>query len=144
MGCSRMLWSSHLAPMFFWQRCLFGEAKLVPRGELAMWNSALSHSGPALLPCPPGVHGQPAACPCPSLSSSLCSVQLISHACTHEFRTAPTGQSWYFGSLGFLDHCCFVLMCCTMVCSGSHASQALWELVKCLFQNQSNPNLLYW
>lgn len=28
------------------------------------------------------------------------------------------GQSWYFRALGFLDHYCFVLMCCTMVCSG--------------------------
>lgn len=139
-----MLWSFHLPPMFFWQCCLFREAKLpCPKGRITNVKVCLEPKWP----CSPAVHGQPALCPCPPALpwavESPWSVQLFSNACTDEFLTAPTGLSWYFGSLGFLDHYCFVLMCCTMVCSGSRASQALWELVKCLFQNQSNPNLLY-
>lgn len=104
-------------------------SKACPKGRITNVKVCLEPqwpSCPALLSwCPWAACTVPLSPSPPQAVESPCSVQLFSHACTDEFLTAPAGQSWCFGSLGFLDHCCFVLMCCSMVCSGSHASQAL-------------------
>lgn len=145
----RMLWSLHLPPLFLWQCCsIQGSKASLSQGENYQcenlpWAKLAQPSCPPL--CCPWAACIVSLSPSPSQSSG---VPVASSAVLRRMHrwishSAPTGQSWYFGSLGFLDHYSFVLMCCTMVCSGSHASQALWELVKCLFQNQSIPNLLY-
>lgn len=86
----------------------------------------MSQTGPTL--CPPlllsvgRLHRGPVPQPFPEQWSPRGQFSCSQTHAPMKSLSVPTAQSRYFGSLGFLDHCCFVLMCCTMVCSGSQAS----------------------
>lgn len=98
----RMLWSFHSPPLFFWQCCsLQGSEASSSQGEDDQCESTLSQTGPALLPSSPGVHGQPALCPCPPALPRAVpwSVQPFPNACTDEFLVLLRQDS-----PGTLDH----------------------------------------
>lgn len=110
-----------LPPLCSWQCCsIHGSKASLSQGENYQceslpWAKLAQHSCPPLLLSMGSLHCAPVPQPFPEQWSPCgqfsCSQ---THAPMNSSSSAPTGQSWYFGSLGFLDHYCFVLMCCTM------------------------------
>lgn len=146
-----LLWGCCSHPCALGSAVPFTEAKLpCPRGRITSVKVYLEPSWPstpALLSCCPWAACIVPLSPSPSQSSG---VPVVSSAVLKRMHRWIPQVLLQQDSPGTLGHLAFliiiVLFWCVvqwMVCSGSHASQAFWELVKCLFQNQSNPNLLY-